>query len=562
MDIEYTYETYADDVLNGKIKSCEAIQLACKRYKEWFTRDDIYFDKDDVEQKIRVVSRLKHFTGKHNHQPFILLPWQQFCVANIFGWKYKRNNLRVTRNVFIMISRKAGKTAFASALGILCAIADNENGAEVELVANSRQQAKIAFDITSNFCESVDTKGKIFKRYRDTILIEKTKSKIQILSSDAMGNDGYNSSCFVLDEFHAAKNWDLYNVMKSSQGMREQPLAIIITTAGFLLNGYPCYEHRLNCIDILKGNKVDDSQFTCIYELDEGDDWEDESNWEKCAPSLGQTVSYDYLREQIVAAKNNSALETGVRTKNFNQFCQTKEVWIPDTYLTNAFDKYTIEDFQDEDCFMGVDLSAVSDLTAVSVLFPPNEERKIHPDKFVFKNFIYVPESAIEESVNGDLYKLWRRQKHIKVTSGNVVDYDYILKDQMDVYNKTYLLAIGYDSWNATQWAINATSEGLPLYPYSQAIGNFNKPTKAFEMLIRQGKVVMDFNPCVRWCFNNVELKYDYNDNCKPVKSGGNQDRKIDPVIAMVQALGTYLNKTGEGISDGEVLSVENNFSK
>lgn len=553
--MEYTYDVYADNVISGEIKSCEAIYLACKRYKDWFNREDIYFDREDVEQKIRVVSRLKHTTGKHNGKPFILLPWQQWCVANIFGWKWKDTNLRVCKNVFIMISRKAGKTAFASALAILCAIADKENNAEIELVANSRQQAKIAFDITSNFCESVDIKNKIFKRYRDTIQIPKTKSKIQILSSDAMGNDGYNSSCFVLDEFHAAKTWDLYNVMKSSQGMREQPLAIIITTAGFLLNGYPCYEHRQNCIDILKGNKTDDSQFSAIYELDVDDDWEDESNWIKCAPSLGTTVNVDYLREQILAAKNNPALEVGVKTKNFNVFCQSKNVWIPDAYLKDCFVKLDIEDFKDEDCYMGVDLSAISDLTSTSVLFPPNPNRDKYPDKYVFFSNLYLPESTIEESTNSELYKLWKRQKYLKITSGNVVDYDYILKEQIKLYNDTYLLAIGYDSWNATQWAINATAEGLPLYPYSQALGNFNKPTKTFEMLLRQGKVIIDFNPAVRWCFNNAELKFDWNDNCKPVKCGGEQSKKIDPVISMLQALGTYLNKQN-GISDGEVLSV------
>jgi phage terminase large subunit-like protein len=552
----YSYDEYADDVLNNKIIACEAIKLACKRYKEWFYRDDMYFDRDDVERKIRIVSRLKHTTGKHNGKPFEMLPWQQFCVANIFGWKWKKDNLRVTRNVFIMISRKAGKTAFASAIGILCAIADSENNAEVELVANSRQQAKIAFDITSNFCESCDRNKKIFKRYRDSILIPKTKSKIQILSSDAMGNDGYNSSCFVLDEFHAAKNWDLYNVMKSSQGMREQPLAIIITTAGFLLNGYPCYEHRLNCIDILKGNKTDDTQFSAIYELDNDDDWQDENTWIKCSPSLGQTVSYDYLREQIVAAKNNSALEMGVRTKNFNQFCQTKNVWIPDKYLLNIFKQINIVELKDEDCYMGVDLSAISDLTATAIMFPPNPERKLYPDKYIFKNLIYVPESTFEESVNADLYKLWYRQQYIVITSGNVVDYDYILKDQLKIYNDTYLIGIYYDEWNATSWAIDATTEGLPLYPYSQAIGNFNRPTKTFELLIRQNKIVIDYNPVVRWCFNNAELKYDYNENCKPVKSGGNQDRKIDPLIAMIQALGGFLNKNMKGYSDGEVLSV------
>lgn len=559
IDESKSYIKYAQDVINGDIKACEAIQLACKRFISWFDRSDIYFDYEDVDRKIRVVSRFKHFTGQHNHQPFILLPWQCWCVANIFGWKHKSNNCRVTKRVFIMISRKAGKTAFASAIGILCAIADNENGAEVELVANSRQQAKIAFDITSNFCESADARGKIFKRYRDTIKIPKTKSVIQVLSSDAMGNDGYNSSCFILDEFHAARNWDLYNVLISSQGMREQPLAIIITTAGFLLNGYPCYEHRQNCLDILKGNKTDDSQFSAIYELDDGDDWEDETNWEKCAPSLGQTVSYEYLREQVLQARNNPAIETGVKTKNFNMFCQTKNVWIPDTYLKDAFAKINIEDFKDEDCYIGVDLSAVSDLTCTSVMFPPNEERKVYPDKYVFKNLIYVPDSALDESINADLYKLWKRQGYIICTNGNVVDYDYILKDQLEVYDKTYLLGVFYDEWNAMSWAINATAEGLPLFPYSQAIGNFNRPTKTFEMLLRQGSVVMDYNPCVRWCFNNVELKWDYNDNVKPSKNKDDKSKKIDPIIAMLQALGGYLIKNKKGFSDGEVLSVNTN---
>lgn len=552
----YEYDTYSNDILSGKIKSNEAIYLACKRYKEWFKRDDIYFDSEDVEQKIRVISRLKHTTGQFNGKPFILLPWQQWCIANIFGWKYKDSHLRVTKNVFMMLSRKSGKTAFAAAIGICCAIADKEHGAEVELVANSRQQAHIAFDITKNFVESVDPKKKIFKRYRDNIIIPSSKSKIQVLSSDAMGNDGYNSSCFILDEFHAARDWQLYNVMKSSQGMRRQPLSIIITTAGFLLNGYPCYEHRLTCLDILKGNKIDDTQFSAIYELDPKDDWEDESNWIKCSPSIGHTVTRTYLQDQIQAAKNNPALETGVRTKNFNMFCQSKEVWIADKYLRDTFSVVDREKLKDEDCFMGVDLSAISDLTVTSILFPPNEDRDYLPDKYIFINKLYIPSAAIEESFNADIYKQWRRQHYATVTSGNVVDYDYILKDQLESYNKYYILKVSYDSWNATQWAINATNEGLPLYPYSQAIGNFNRPTKAFEMLIKQGKVIIDMNPAVRWCFNNVELKTDYNANAKPVKAANDQNRKIDPIISMIQALGGYLEYCGDGFSDGEVLNV------
>lgn len=543
MNLDKPYNKYANDILTGNIKSCEAIRLACERYVKWFDREDIFLDEDEIDNKIRFISMMKHSTGKHNGKPFILLDWQSWVIANIFGWKYKETNLRVINNVFIMISRKAGKTAFASAIGLCCAIADGEPNAEVELVANSRQQAHIAFDMTYNFAESLDPRKKRIKRFRDSIKIPKTKSKIQVLSSDAMGNDGYNSSCFILDELHAAKDWSLYNVMKSSQGMRQEPLAIVITTAGFLLNGYPCYEYRKMCIEILKGLKEDDSQFAAIYELDPEDNWQDETNWIKCAPSLGQTVSYKYLRDQVQLAINQPAQQVGIQTKNFNMFCQSKDIWIPDSYIENSSANVNIDDFLNEQCYMGVDLSSISDLTCTSIMFPPNPNRKQYPDKFVFKNYIYLPETALNESINCELYKLWKRQKYLDVTSGNVVDYDYILAKQIELSKQTYIANVAYDDWNATQWAINATSEGLPLTPYSQSLGNFNKPTKTFEMLIRQNKIIIDNNPIVRWCFGNVELRIDHNENCKPMKAGNEKSKKIDPIIAMLQSLGIYLNE-------------------
>ncbi len=554
MDENKIYIKYALDVIEGKIVACESIKLACQRFIDWFKRDDIYFDYEDVERKIYFISKLKHFTGSHSGKPFILLDWQAWCIAGIFGWKWKNTGYRVTTKVFIMISRKNGKTAFASAIGLCCALCDNENGAEIELVANSRQQASIAFDMCYNFTESIDPKRKYTKRMRSEIRVPKTKSKIQVLSSDAMGNDGYNSSCFIQDEMHAAKDWGLYNVMISSQGMRKQPLAIVITTAGFLLSGYPCYDYCLTCKEILKGLKEDDTQFSAIYQLDENDDWQDETKWIKCSPSLGQTVSYKYLRDQIKTAINQPAQEVGVKTKNLNMWCQSKDVWIPDQYIINSSSNVNLEDFKDEECYMGVDLSAVSDLTCTSIMFPPNLDRKVYPDKYVFKSFVYVPQTALQESSNSELYKQWKRQGFIEVTSGNVVDYDYILAKQIDIYNKTYLNNIAYDEWNATQWAIDATTEGMPLTPYSQTLGNFNKPTKTFEMLLRSNKVIIDNNPVIRWAFGNVELKMDHNENCKPVKSGGERSKKIDPVIAMLQALGVYLLNANSNRGDGEVV--------
>lgn len=536
------YIKYAQDIVDGNIAACENIILACKRFLSWFERDDMYFDYSDVDQKIRFVAKMKHSTGIHNRQPFILLPWQQWCFASIFGWKWTSNNLRVTENVMMFMARKNGKTATCAAIALVAAVCDKEASPEIEFVANNSQQAAIGFTQTKDYAESLDPKKKIFKRFRSEIRIPPVKGTIKVLASDSMGLDGYNSSLFILDEMHAQRNWDLYNVLRSSQGMRQQPLAIVITTAGFLLNGYPCYEMRQTCTEILRGLKQDDSFFAALYELDEDDDWKDESTWIKANPSLGQTVRYEYLRGQVQQATNNTSLEIGVKTKNFNMFCQSADVWITDTYIQNNSQRIDVSKLIGEYAYMGVDLSAISDLTCTSVMFTPNKFREYYPDKYIFKTFVYIPEEAFETSINAELYKQWKRQGYVTMTSGNVVDYDYILLDQKQVMQDTTLQGVYYDNWNATQWAINATNEGLPLEPYSQALGNFNKPTKLFEMLIKSGKVIIDDNPCVRWCFGNVELKTDWNENCKPIKSAGDKNKKIDPVISMLEALGGYLN--------------------
>jgi len=128
----------------------------------------------------------------------------------------------------------------------------------------------------------------------------------------------------------------------------------------------------------------------------------------------------------------------------------------------------------------------------------------------------------------------------LTITAGNVTDYDYITKDMLKVFETIQIQCVNYDKWNATQWAIAAVEQGLPLQEYSQTIGNFNQPTKELERLMLSGKVVIDNNEITRWCFRNVELKEDWNGNVKPVKRL--QMKKIDGVVAMIMSLGGYLN--------------------
>ena len=528
--IDAKYTDYANKVVKGEIVACQYIKLACQRYLDWFDKYD--FKPDKVDRVVNFISKLRHFTGKHNGKPFILLDYQYWIICNVFGFYHKNSDRRVINYLYIELARKQGKTALAAAIALYMLVADGESGSEIEMVANSAKQAKICFDLSSNFCASIDKKGKYFKRYRDKIKFDTTKSFLQVLSSDAGGNDGYNSYCFILDECHQQKDSKLWDVMVSSQGMRENSLGIIITTAGFNKFGF-CYGYRKSCIDILYGLKENDSQFSAIYTIDEDDDWADSKVWIKANPSLGHTVFESYLEQQVANAKVNTTLEVGTRTKNFNQWVSSADIWINNDVLLKCSEKLDLSNYQGCTAYVGVDLAAVSDLTAVSVMIP-------YQDKLHFKTWYYLPQSCLSDNSNSELYKEWKRKGLLTITPGNVTDYDYVLADILRLTNYVYIDKIAYDSYNATQWAISATEQGLPLEPYSQALWSFNRPTKELERLIRMNKVIIDDNEITRWCFSNVSLKSDHNENIKPVKTEAQQ--KIDGVISMIESLGIYLN--------------------
>ena len=525
------YYHYVEDVLNGKIVVGELIKLACQRFKDDLQREDIYFNESVVDKAINFIGTLKHFMGKSSGKHFKLENWQQFIIANIVGWYWTDGNTRRFTSSYIEVSRKNGKTALAAALCLYYLIADGEDGAEVDLAANSKEQAKIAFEFCSSFSKQLDPKGKYLKPYRDNVQFALNNSKLKVFAADDSKLDGFNASFGLIDEYHAAKNSKVRDVIKSSMGMRNNPHLCTITTAGFDKT-LPCYKLRSTSIEILNKLKTDDSMFIAIYSLDDKDDWTDKDNWVKCTPNLNVTVTSKYIKEQVQSAINNPSEEVGVKTKTLNLWCDVADVWLPESYIVKASKNIRLENFRDCECYIGVDLSATSDLTAVSYLI---EKDNI----YYFKTNYYLPESALVDKPDREIYKLWKQQGLITITAGNVTDYDYITNDIVAASNILNIQKIGYDKWNATQWAIHATEIGLPLEEYPQTMGNFNRPTKELERLILSGNTIIDNNEITRWCFRNVELKSDYNGNVKPNK--GIKSKKIDGVIAIIQALGMYL---------------------
>ena len=521
---------YAKDVLDGKIVACTYVKKACERFFSDLKNPDYYFNEEAADKFLKFCSILKLNTGKFAGVPFKPLPWQHFLFDNVYGFYRVKNNKRKYNTAYVLIARKNTKSTTIAAMllyGLL-----EQQCAQVIVGANSKEQAAITFKQATLLAKSIDPNGKFFTYQRDRILFKQTDSFLRTISADTTKADGYNISVGAVDEIEEAVDSKMYDIMVSSQGMQENPLMLLIGTAGFDKSYYGYQRYQL-ATEILMGLKDVDSQFILLYTLDDGDDWADENVWIKANPCLDITVTRDYLKTQVENAKSIPSEEVGVKTKNLNVYCDSSNVWIPDHYLIECSKDINLDDFINKDCYIGVDLGATSDLTAVSFLI-------VDEDKYYFKTHYYLPESALYEKADKELYKQWKKEGYLTVTQGNVTDYDYITNDIMKYFQKLIIKRISYDPYNATQWAIDCTQKGLPLQPYAQNLGNFNKPTKEIERLIMGKKAIIDNNPINRFCFSNVEIKSDHNGNFKPSKSI--DKKKIDGVIAMIEALGGWLS--------------------
>lgn len=534
------YWKYAQDCVSGKQVCCLYTKLACQRFLDDLKRSDLLFVPSKVDKVITFIAKLKHFQGKSAGKHFILEPWQEFITANIFGfWKRDEEDGTMKRRfsmTYIEMSRKQGKTALIAAYGLYGLIYDNEMSAEIILAATSKEQAGICYNLCVGFAKSLDPSGKHLHIVGKGIEYKKTMSVLKVISADASKQDGFNASFGVVDEYHAHSTSALYDVIKSSQGFRQNPLLFVITTAGFNKTS-PCYKMRESNIEILNGLKKDDSRFCIIYTLDEGDDYKDESKWVKTSPNLGVTVKKSYIRDQVTSAVNNPSEEVGVLTKNLNMWCSSSETWIPDQHVQECMKGIIIPDFDKfRGCitYIGIDLSSVSDISAVSFLF----ERD---DKLWFKNVYFVPEECLASHAQKEYYKLMAKEGYLIVTPGNVIDYDYIKTYIMSAWQEFDLMIQGvyYDRWNASSFAISMTEAGMNMVPFSQTLANFNAPTKELQKRILAGDICIDTNLLTLFMFRNVVIKRDHNDNCKPDKS--KSSNKIDGVIAMLEALGGYM---------------------
>ncbi|MFR9500658.1 MAG: terminase TerL endonuclease subunit [Rikenellaceae bacterium] len=533
-------EQYALDVRDGKILVGEYVKFAIDRHfrdlensldKGW------HFDSQAASRAIRFIELMEHTKGEWAGRKFILEPWQCFIVWSIFGWK-NADGTRRFRYAYIEVSRKNGKTALLAAIALYMLAADDEARAEVYSAATVKDQARICFGDAVQIVRKTNLK-KYLTPYQNSISYDAKGGLFKPLSSDYGTHDGLNPSCAVIDEFHAHKDSGMFDVLKSAFGARKQPLMLIITTAGFNKAG-PCYAYRSNAIKVVQEINEDDTLFAMIYSLDDADtEWDNPKMWCKANPNIGVSLSLDYLAGQVQDAKNRPEAVRNVMTKNLNLWVDGAKTWILDEAWMKCAAQTDISLLRNCDCWAGMDLSNVGDITAFGMLFHEN-------GLFYFLLRCWIPEVKMLEKVRKENinYESWISQGFVKVTPGDCIDYNYIQDDILEFTQQYNVRSIAYDRWNSSQVVNNLRDEGLELSPFGQGFRDLNAPSKQLETMVLSQQLEHFGNPVLRWMIANTVMQVDPAGNIKPDKSKAAQ--KIDGTVALIMSIGEWMTAQAE----------------
>lgn len=529
---------YIRNISSGKEVACLFVKQAVQRHLSDLKRTDwpYFFDEKKAESVLGFFKVLKHTSGALGGRPFNLQDNQAFILAMLFGWRWKDTGKRRFSQCYLEMARKAGKSELAAGIELYCGFMEKEEGAQVYTAATTRDQADMVFRAVKKMARMLRKDSKFFAQNCDvrahSVNFAPTDSLIQKVSADAGTLDGLNPHCAVVDEYHAHKNDEVKGVMQTGMGARDNPLLLIITTAGFNKDA-PCFKvERKNAAAVLAGERTQDNLFSMIFTLDEGDDWQNEAVWRKANPNLGSTPTVQYLREQVADALNKgSSTRTQVMTKNFNVWMDAPTVWIADEKVKATMRPIGFDELAGQTCFVGIDLAAVKDVTAMSFFFPGVDG--ISPARL--KLFYFLPEETIKARSSETSYPEWAEQGYLIKTEGSTVDYAHIKSVFDDAAAKFNVQAVCFDQWNSLAMASQMEVEGHKIMMVRQTMGFLSQPTKRLEMMIEDGEIEIDDNPVTAWMFRNVSLRRDADDNIRPDKEKSGD--KIDGVAATVDAI-------------------------
>lgn len=543
--------TYVDNVLSGKLPAGRLVKLACERYRNDLQRTDIHFDADAAARVIKFFATyFHHTTGEWRGKPFRLEPWQQFVIANLFGFKNLDGNRRF-RNSYLEIARKNGKTATAAGLGLYMLIGDGEARAEVYSSATKLDQAKICFMEARRMVRSSLDLKKHIRILRNNLSVESNDSVFCPLGSDHSNLDGLNIHASVIDEVHAHKNRELYDVLQTATGSRQQSLIFCITTAGS--NPDPetsiAYQLRQFGVSILEGHTKDDTSFYYIACMDPKDDWRDESNWLKSNPNLNVSVQLEALRNEAKKVKNLVSAQNAFKRYRMNLWTETEKVWIgAEAWNACHLADIDVHQLEGKQAYVGADLAKRADTSALILFFPKQtglEHNTILP-------FIFLPHErlAFKDQEEKTPWRMWEQGKKIFTCPGSYTRAEFLADwiETLDgrfelldfVYDKAYMSDL-LPKLEDMGWSSNPAEEYAPrhLIEIPQTFMGMHPCIQVLEELITSKEINHGGHPVLSWMLSQVVVVENDASLCRFSKRKSKS--KIDGIVAL--AMVAYRSK-------------------
>jgi phage terminase large subunit-like protein len=501
-----------------------------------------YFDKQKAEMVLKFKQAMPHTKGKWAQQRLLLTlePWQCFMNMNIFGWMRKDTDKRRYRVAILFVPRKNGKSAEAATTGLYMLAADNEYGAEVYSGAANERQAKEVFT-PAQIMTKKDSDFREFYGVQSNascIVIPENGSKFEPLIGNP--NDGASPSCAIVDEYHEHQNDNLFETMQTGMGSREQPLILVITTAGDNISG-PCYQMMSEAIKMLDGVGDDDETFAMLFTVDKDDDWKSEEALIKANPNFDVSISGDFLRSQQKKAIGSARKQSAFKTKHLNIWVGSRSAYFNLEKWNNCADSnLDIVDYFGQTAYLGLDLASKYDIAALVMIIPVGE------NEYVMFNKSYLPEETI---LNGtDAYQQWAIDGWLTETDGQIIDFNVIQDDILDLCKNFVVEEVAYDPFQATMLVTSLMSKNVSVVELGANVLNFSEPMKQIEALTRTGGIKHNGDPCFTWMMSNVVNKPDRKDNDYPNKD--KPENKIDGPVAMMMAMNRAMNHEFVDIDD------------
>jgi phage terminase large subunit-like protein len=498
-----------------------------------------YFDEETGERPIIFIERFCKQSQGTLGAPLRLELFQKAFIQTLFGWLLKSTGYRRFRETLFLVGRKNGKSTLLAALALYMLVADYEGAAEIYSVATKKDQARKTLTEAVNMVKQSPELRAIIKKRRNDIYFPATASTFEALASDSNTLDGLNSHAVIIDELHAIRDRNLYEVMKQSTSSRRQPLVIMITTSGTVRESVFDNLYGLAC-DIADGKVTEDTFLPVLYELDARAEWTDPQAWIKANPGLGTIKQYATLAAFVERAKKNPEDLPGVLCKDFNVPETSASVWLSFEDIKNDA-TFTMQDVYNTYAIGGCDLSATTDLTCATLLIRRSRE----DDTVYVLQHYFIPQKRIdqldEHNSQEAPYKIWAERELLTICDGARVDYSEVTAwfCQMRDEFKIDAFAVGYDRALAGYWVDEMKANGFDMRAVAQGPYTWSQPMREMGAAFADKKVNYNRNPVLVWCLSNTAVKKSGVNNIQPVKVSDR--RRIDGAVSLLNAWVIYV---------------------